>query len=207
MATGAEAEDLLEERSSARDRGRSGSSRSSFWRREWFVKSTPWEDHKRGGQVNFVTLTQNNWPSGRGATLRWTNVKLPPPINPECLGHGRHWVVNCNLTLTRHQLDGSCRSCSALGPRDTSRVLGHEVSTALLPKGHLNSWWPLLAGLLWSSRSQENCRQSSINKKRSDGKVDFYPPLKIQEHWRYRNTGDTGTLEILEHWRCWTLRI
>ena len=146
---------------------------------------------------------KNNWPSGRGATSRWTNVKLPLPDNPQCLGHGRHWVVNCNLTLTRHQLDGSCRSCSALGPRDTSRVLGHEVSTALLPNGHHDSWWPLLAGLLWSRRSQEICRQSSINKKRSDSGVDFYLPLKRMELWRYRNAGDTGTLEIQEHWRNW----
>ena len=56
------------------------------------------------------------------------------------------------------------------------------------------------------------------SKKRTGSKADFYPPLKklelrryrntgdtgtleIQEHWRYRNTGDTGTLEIQEHWR------
>ena len=41
------------------------------------------------------------------------------------------------------------------------------------------------------------------SKKRSGSKADFYPPLKRLELWRYRNTGDTGTLEILEHWRYW----
>ena len=161
-------------------------------------KSTPWEDHNRGYQVN-VKLAQNNWPSRWGATSHWTDVKLPLPNNPLCLVHGRHWVINCNLTLIWYQLDGSCRSCSALGPRDTSSLLGHGYPQhRVLPKGQPDTWCPL-AGLLCKEPKSEDLQ--AIFKKRSDCKVDFYPPLKIQEHWRYRNPGcwntdDTGALKI-----------
>ena len=154
--------------------------------------------HKRGGQVNFVTLKQINWPSGRGATSRWTNVKLPLPNNTQCLGHGSHWVVNYNLTLTRLQLDGSCRSCSALGPRDTSRVLGHKVSTALLPNGHLES---STRGDLFKQDSSEvaEVRRSAGNLPSTrKGATVRSTSIRL---WRDWNPDDTGTLEIQEHWR------
>ena len=111
-------------------------------------KSTPRKDHNRGDQVNFVKFTQNNWPNGWEATSRWTYENCPF-LTTHSARAGQALGRRLQPKLIRHQLEGSCRSCSALGPRNTSRLLGHGYPKhRVLPHGHPDSWSPLLAGLL-----------------------------------------------------------
>ena len=130
-------------------------------------------------------------------------MKTAPSWPPTVLRQGTHWAV-LQPKLTRHQLEGSYRSCSALGPKNTSRLLDHGYPQhRVLPHGHPDSWSPLLAGLLKSPKTEDLPSNFPSRRKEVTVKVDFYLPLEILEHWRHWNTEDTGTLKTLEYWRHW----